>query len=184
MSTNFLLREVKELGKDVLYSSAFQKAVLQEHHYSSTVARHSLVVAMIALSMCYWLARIGIRVNKREVVIASLGHDLGILGRKTIIKTESLKILILNLDILKFAIYNSFIFCLFAFSKATPAAYGGSQKVLRELVPNLSEKAYKAVRWHMFPVFSPLALSWIGLIVTIADKRASFKDRKKNDKTV
>jgi len=54
-------------------------------------------------------------------------RDLSILGRKTIIKTESLKILILNLDILKFAIYNSFIFCLFAFSKATPAAYGGSQ---------------------------------------------------------
>ena len=157
MSTNFLLREVKELGKDVLYSSAFQKAVLQEHHYSSTVARHSLVVAMIALSMCYWLARIGIRVNKREVVIASLGHDLGILGRKTK--------------------YFFGLQCAYQHPR-------DSEKVLRELVPNLSEKTYKAVRWHMFPVFSPLALSWIGLIVTIADKRASFKDRKKNDKTV
>ena len=157
MSTNFLLREVKELGKDVLYSSAFQKAVLQEHHYSSTVARHSLVVAMIALSMCYWLARIGIRVNKREVVIASLSHDLGILGRKTK--------------------YSFGLQCAYQHPR-------DSEKVLRELVPNLSEKTYKAVRWHMFPVFSPLALSWVGLIVTIADKRASFKDRKKNDKTV
>ena len=70
MSTNFLLREVKELGKDVLYSSAFQKAMLQEHHYTSTVARHSLVVAMIALSMCYWLARIGIRVNKIALLMS------------------------------------------------------------------------------------------------------------------
>lgn len=155
MSTNLLLKEVKKLGKDVLYTDAFQEAMLQEHHYTSTVARHSLVVAIIALSMCYWLARLGIKVNKREVVIASLGHDLGILGRKTKYTFE--------------------LQCAYQHPR-------DSEKVLRKLVPNLSEKAYKAVRWHMFPVFSPLALSWVGLIVTIADKRASFRDRKKNDR--
>lgn len=154
MSTNFLLKEVKELGKDVLYSSDFQEAVLQEHHFTSTVARHSLVVALIALSMCYTLARIGIQVNKREVVIASLAHDLGILGRKTK--------------------YSFGLQCAYQHPR-------DSEKVLRKMMPDLSEKTYKAVRWHMFPVFSPLALSWIGLIVTIADKRASFMDRKKNE---
>lgn len=152
MSTNFLLKEVKELGKDVLYSSAFQEAMLQEHHFTSTVARHSLVVAIIALSMCYNLMRIGINVNKREVVIAALAHDLGILGRKTK--------------------YSFGLQCAYQHPR-------DSEMVLREMLPNLSEKTYKAVRWHMFPVFSPLALSWTGILVTIADKRASFRDRKK-----
>lgn len=151
MSTQYLLKEVKDLGKDVLYSEAFKEAVTQEHHFTSTVARHSLIVALIALSMCYTLAKIGVKVDKREVVIASLAHDIGILGRKTK--------------------YSFGLQCAYQHPR-------DSETELRKLVPDLSENAYKAVRWHMFPIFSPLAISWVGILVTIADKRASFRDRR------
>lgn len=152
MSNFALLKEVKYLGQEILVSEEFQLALTQEHHYTSTVFRHSVIVALISLSIYYFLSRFGFNINKKELVIAALAHDIGILGR-----TEK---------------YSNRLVCTYKHPRE-------SEVILRKIVPNLSESAYKAVKWHMFPVFSPLALSWTGIIITIADKVGSFKDRKK-----
>lgn len=68
-------------GKDILGSDQFHQAFGQTHHKCMTVADHSLGVCVICLYICLILKKIHISVHVRDLTVAALCHDLGIMGR-------------------------------------------------------------------------------------------------------
>lgn len=70
-----------EYRGDILGSGEFQRAFGQTHHKCMTVADHSLGVCVICLYICLVLKKIHISVHVRDLTVAALCHDLGIMGR-------------------------------------------------------------------------------------------------------
>ncbi len=68
-------------GADILRSPKFQETFGQTHHISSTVGDHTIGVAAEAVRIClkYGITDGG---TLKNVVVASLCHDLGIIGRQ------------------------------------------------------------------------------------------------------
>ena len=85
MSGNYSLHNVKDIlfmyGTDVIETPEFQDAFYQIHHVRTTVAVHSINVAVISIVLCILLSRIHVRTDMKDVVRAALCHDLGIMGR-------------------------------------------------------------------------------------------------------
>lgn len=71
-------RTIRELGADIISSEEFQRIVGQRHHIFSTVGYHSVHVAQKMLLFARFFD-----MNERDIVRASLWHDVGIYDRKS-----------------------------------------------------------------------------------------------------
>ena len=143
-------KDIDRYGRDILDSKELKEAFRQTHHLWSTVGEHTMRVAQSSLRICYALRKLRIKTDIPEVIIGSLCHDLGILGRYDKYDTERE--------------------CL----KEHPQA---SVKVARELVPDLSEKSADIIERHMWPAGRSLMPNSIeSAIVSVADKHVAVKD--------
>ncbi len=144
-------RDIDRYGGDILDSDELKQAYDQTHHLWSTVGEHSLRVAASSLMICYALKKLRITTSISEVVVGSLCHDLGILGRDEKFDTKR------------------------ECSKEHPAE---SVKVARDIVPDLTDKSADIIERHMWPMGkktkAPNSLE--SLIVSIADKHVAVKD--------
>lgn len=142
--------DIEFYGKDILDSDAIKEAYDQTHHLWSTVGEHTARVTFSSVMICYALRKLGLPVSVPAVVIGSLCHDLGILGRHE--KYESSK----------------------QCSQEHPI---DSVKVAKELVPDLSDKSADIIERHMWPGGqSKMPNSMEGVIVSVADKYSAVKD--------
>lgn len=70
-------------GEDVISSKIFQRVAWQRHHIFSTVGYHSVHVAMIMVI----LSRL-FKMDLRDIIRASLWHDVGIYDRESFRKVS------------------------------------------------------------------------------------------------
>ena len=138
-------------GKEILDSNIYALSFTQVHHYHLSVGEHTLHVALYALGLSYKLQEKGKEVNIRDIVISSLCHDLGIIGRHTKFK-------------------NDFICCYLH-----PVH---SLKIAEKLVPDLSKEAADAIQRHMFPLLPLPPASQTGSILIKADKACTLLELK------
>jgi len=137
-------------GDDVLKSEEMKEAFQQTHHTWSTVGEHTFRVAFSSVMISYALRKLNIKVSIPAVVIGSLCHDLGILGRGK--KFSSAK----------------------EMSREHPKE---SVAVARELVGDIPEKTEDIIERHMWPAGQTKAPNSIeGVIVSVADKYCAVKD--------
>lgn len=136
-------------GLDIMQTPEFQDAFLQEHHYHTTVAEHSINVAVAGVIMCVLLDRLHVSFDLEYVVQASLCHDLGIMGREEKYRSE------------------------FECCMRHPLE---SVEVARRIIPNCSERTLEAIETHMWPARPGCPKSVEGFIVTLADKHAAIME--------
>ncbi len=151
-------QDVELYGESILESDEMQQAYEQTHHRISTVGEHTMRVALSSVMICFALKKLHIKVNVPAVVIGSLCHDLGILGRSH-----------------KYADNRE---C----SREHPK---DSVAVARELVDDLPEKTEDIIERHMWPAGGSKAPNSLeGAIVSVADKYSAVKDIVKGSETV
>lgn len=137
-------------GREILESDEMKEAYDQTHHLWSTVGEHTLRVTLSSLMITYAMRKMKINVSVPAVVIGSLCHDLGILGRDD-----------------KFANNKEM-------SQEHP---GESVKVAKELVDELPDKTEDIIERHMWPAGGSKAPNSLeGAIVSLADKYSAVKD--------
>lgn len=153
MSGDLSLQNVKNLlftyGTDVMETPEFQNAFYQIHHVRTTVAVHSINVAVISIVLCLLLAKIHVRTDMRSVVHAALCHDLGIMGRHTKYRSN------------------------FQCSQQHPV---DSVAVARKILNQYDDKTLKIIETHMWPVRPGRPRSVEGYVVTLADKYAAIME--------
>ena len=142
--------DIDRYGSGILGSEAMRKAFEQKHHLRSTVGEHSCRVARTGVKICHILEKLNIPVDVEAVVVGSLCHDLGIVGRD-----EK---------------YSSVMECY----RNHPE---DSVVIARELVGDLPEKTEEIIRRHMWPMRkSKIPDSLEGFVVFAADKICSVTD--------
>lgn len=145
-----IVKDVKHYGSDVIRSDEMRKAFSQKHHIRSTVGEHTLRVVSSSLLMCYFFEKFHINLDIRAVVVASLCHDLGMVGRNE--KFSSGKECFRNHP-------------------------KDSLNIARELVGKMPEKTEDIINRHMWPIGKTKAPNSIeGVIVSVADKYNAVKD--------
>lgn len=133
-------------GMDILLSDEFGEALVQTHHNVSTVASHTLGVAVVSLVICYLLTKLHIRTDAERMTRAALCHDLGILGRD-----EK---------------YRNNVQCCMQHPK-------DSVEVVRKLVGEDDPVLENAVACHMWPLCLHPPKHREGVILSVADKISS-----------
>lgn len=142
--------DVERYGGEVIDSEEMRSAFEQTHHRWSTVGEHTIRVTVSSVMICYVLKKLHIKVNVPAVVVASLCHDLGMLGR--------------------YEKFSSGKEC----SREHPKE---SVAVARELVSDLPEKTEDIIERHMWPMGQAKAPNSIeGIVVSVADKYNAVKD--------
>ena len=150
MSKEEVDRYIYAVGSGVIDASVFQAGYFQKHHMRTSVAAHTLNVAQSSVYMGRFLTHLGFRVNMQDLVLASLCHDLGIVGRYS-----------------KYA--NNRECC-----NRHPL---DSAALAKKLVPNADDVVLNSVECHMWPIGPTGHPNHIeGFIVTVADKYSSVKD--------
>lgn len=144
-----LMDALYSYGGRILTSPEFQSAFQQTHHNVTTVGDHSLNVAVAALCICAFLARLHIHTRTRDVTEAALCHDLGILGRHE-----------------KFA--NNRQCC-----HQHPL---DSVEVARRLDPDMDDRTLEMIRTHMWPMTLKPPTSREGVIISLADKYCAIRE--------
>lgn len=136
-------KTVLQYGAPIINTEEFHAALLQRHHLRSTVGLHSIRTAEAA----YAIGRL-FGEDAAPLIMASLCHDLGILGRERFRSgTECLK---------EHPIY--------------------SAEKAKKLMPNITETDIMAIKTHMWPLLSSIPKSREGWILSAADKIASVWD--------
>ena len=144
MSKEEVDRYIYEVGSGVIDASVFQAGYFQKHHMRTSVAAHTLNVAQSSVYMGRFLTHLGFRVNMQDLVLASLCHDLGIVGRYS-----------------KYA--NNRECC-----NRHPL---DSAALAKKLVPNADDVVLNSVECHMWPIGPTGHPNHIeGFIVTVADR--------------
>ena len=143
------LNDVYEYGESIVSTDIYKKAMVQTHHRKTTVGDHSESVAVTALRMCRKIGRISIYSDEKQVVMAALAHDLGIVGRHEKYSNEITTVLHHPED---------------------------SAKIAREMLPGMGNKFYDSISRHMFPITFLPPTSIEGVIVSLADKVVSVKE--------
>lgn len=136
-------------GLDIMETQEFQEAFQQEHHYNTTVAEHSVNVAVIGIMICLLLSRIHVEMDMRMVVCASLCHDLGIMGRETKYRNE--------------------IQCCWQHPL-------DSVEVAKKILPDADWKTLNCIETHMWPVRPGCPKSMEAFVITLADKGAAVME--------
>ena len=141
--------DIELYGGDVLQSEEMKQAYEQTHHMWSTIGEHTLRVAMSSVMICYALKKLHIKVSVPAVVIGSLCHDLGMLGREK---------------------YSSV-------GESNRAHPRESVSVARDLVGELPEEIEEIIEQHMWPLGESKAPDTIeSAVVSVADKYTAVKD--------
>ena len=142
-------RDVLRCGSDILYSEQFKKAAYETHHLQSSVYDHSITVCITSVQICLFLQKLGFRINEKDLIHASLCHDLGMIGRRK------------------------------KFRKRTDAWQrhaNDSASIAHKLIPDLSENADSMIKTHMWPVSSSHPRSREAFILNAAEKYSSIAD--------
>ena len=143
-------QDVERYGSEVLSSDEMKQAFGQTHHKLATVGEHTMRVTMSSVMICYVLKKMNINVSVPAVVIGSLCHDLGMLGRRD--KFKSLK-------------------------EANSGHPKESVEIAKEIVGELPPKTEDIIERHMWPLGDSKAPNSIeGAIVSVADKYNAVKD--------
>lgn len=145
--TDFMF--VNYIGSDIIKSDLFKRGILQTHHGRTTVANHSLRVAMMSTRIGLFLYRHGFRVDLSSLIKSALTHDVGIIGRDDG-RFHGLKEC-----------------CLFQHPK-------DSLKVYKTCYGSLNSIESNAIRTHMFPFCLSLPIYRESWILTISDKIVSI----------
>ena len=136
-------------GSPVLTSEAFKRTSEETHHLRSSLTDHTLNVCIMSLRLSELLNKMHIETDPKDLIQASLCHDLGMLDR-----TEK-------------------------YSGRTAAWKGHAEEsdsIARDLLPDISDNAENIILSHMWPVSSQRPGSKEAVIVTAADKWASAAD--------
>ena len=146
-------KEVKKRGFEIFCSDIFQQIKDQKHH-NVTVGTHCIGVAEDCVRIADSLERIGLHADRDVLVRASLCHDLGMLNRDQMYRSD------------------------FESWRKHPKV---SLKNARQAVSYLSEKEKDCIRHHMWPFLLSPPRTLEGFIVCFADKKSSFREvfRKK-----
>ncbi len=136
-------------GAEVMQSEEFQAAFYQTHHLRTTVAVHSINVAVISIILCLLLSKLHVMMDLQSVVQAALCHDLGILGREQ-------------------KYHNSFECC-----QQHPI---DSVAVAQKILSQYDDKTLKIIETHMWPARPGRPRSMEGVVVTLADKYAAVME--------
>ena len=140
---------IVKYGRDILCSSDFRKTFEQTHHKCMTVGDHTLSVAVVAVGLCRRM-NVSDDDTLKNVITASLCHDLGIMGRHE-----------------KFS---SNAHCYVGHP-------GDSVKIYRHLTGKTDRRVVDSINCHMFPI-KPLPPRYKeGWILTMADKISAVRER-------
>lgn len=145
--TDFMF--VNYIGSGIIKSDLFKRGISQTHHGRTTVANHSLRVAMMSTRIGLFLYRHGFRVDLDSLIKSALTHDVGIIGR----------------DDGRFHGFKEC--CLFQHPK-------DSLKEYRTSYGSLNNIEYNAIRAHMFPFCLSIPIYRESWILTISDKIVSI----------
>lgn len=74
---------VNTLGSDVISTPEFRETYNRRHHLTTSVARHSIRVAGVCVVLSAGAGVLGIKVDRKLLIVAALCHDLGMLNRDT-----------------------------------------------------------------------------------------------------
>lgn len=135
-----------EIARCIMDSPIFQMSMDQSHHFDTTLGRHSIQVKKTAVKIGNFLERVGIEMDVRCIVTASLCHDLGMVERDKKYR-------------------NNRQCC-----REHPAE---SVREARKLIPDLDMKTEEAILAHMWPLTGHWPSSPEGWIVLAADKYVS-----------
>ena len=142
--------DLQEYGSEVLSSDEMKQAFDQTHHQWATVGEHTFRVAFSSVMICYALRKLNIKVSIPAVVIGSLCHDLGMIGRGSKYSSDR---------------------------EAVAEHPKESVAVAKEIVSELPEKAEDIIERHMWPLGDSKAPNSIeGAVVSVADKYSAVKD--------
>ena len=139
---------IAEYGWEIICSSDFRRTFEQTHHKCMTVGDHTLSVTAVAVSLC-----IGMNLDDdmlKNVITASLCHDLGIMGRSEKCSNN--------------------VKCCIGHPVDSVNAY-------RDLTGKDDIRVIDSIKNHMFPL-KPLPPRYKeGWILTLADKISSVRER-------
>lgn len=145
-----LLNDIMEMGGDIVSSPRFAKAERVPHHNKEgNIAEHSLQTAGYALRLARWLNRHGASLSERDVVRASLLHDIGMTEDDVFLSPSRVK------------------------AKTHPLE--GARIANEEF--GASETQVEAILHHMWPfccLVPPHSIE--GFVLTIADKLCSLNE--------
>ncbi len=145
-----LKKMIFEYADPVFKSEVFMVARKQIHHRRTTVAKHIMGVTSVAAEIAVSLNKKKQRVDMKEVIIAAVCHDLGIVGRH-----EK---------------YRNDVECCLKHPK-------DSLIEARKIYPDISERVEDAILHHMFPLAPVPPRSLVGFVVIWADKIVAYHDR-------
>ena len=146
---NAICKAILRYGKDILHADIFRQAAKETHHLHGSVADHTLNVCIISVRLCHMLQRRQIPVCEKDLILAALCHDLGMIGRSS--RYHSRK--------------DSW--------KSHPEE---SVRIAHTLIPDLSDSAEELIRTHMWPVAGPFPRTRESRLLGTADKYASMAD--------
>jgi len=108
-----------------------------------------LDVTFAGLQICGWLEKHRISVNRKEVLTASLCHDIGMVGRHIKYKNNRECCSRHPLD---------------------------SERIAKRYFPEMNRKTQKIIRCHMWPLTPCPPDSLEGMVVSLADKYCSVRE--------
>lgn len=149
--TDELLKEVMELGEDVIASERFAKAKTVPHHSKDgNIAAHSLKTAGYGLQLARWLnKKRHAGLDEREVVRTCLLHDIGMTEDEVFLSPSPVK------------------------AKTHPVE--GARIAQEEF--DATDEQVDAILYHMWPFCSAVPPhSTLGFVVTMADKYCSLSE--------
>lgn len=139
-------------GKDIIATKRFKKSKHVQHHYVTSVARHSYRVAVASDDIANKLISKGIKVDKETLIRAALLHDIAMTLPRVHRKRGIIK------------------YCMHPFS--------GSRLVDEEF--DVDKKTLRAIKYHMWPLTIIPPTSREGWILLAADKYCSVQERLGN----
>lgn len=144
-----ICRDIRRHGQDILCSDLFHQAEHETHHLRSSVSDHSLNVCITGVRICHFLQHFGIRMNEKDLIQASLCHDLGMIGREDKYETRR---------------------------TAWRSHAEESAKLAKTVVPEMNDAVKSMISTHMWPASGRRPETKEGAVLTIADKYASIMD--------
>ena len=141
--------EIEKIGATIMRNPLFVQGFSQKHHGFTTVGDHTLNVTIAGSKLAGKMSKVGFKVDRRDVIIGALLHDIGIIGRDKKYKNNY----------------------------ETGQRHGiDSAKEAAEIVPDLTPKQKDIIENHMFPVTPRPPRSVEGVVVTLADKWSSIME--------
>ncbi len=144
-----IINIILKYGSEIISSAQFRQTFDQTHHLNTTVGDHTLGVAYEAVKLCLvrgWTDESSLK----NVVIASLCHDLGIIGRKEKYRNDA---------------------------ECYVKHPGDSVPIYMSVTGEKNDRVIDSIEKHMFPVKPGLPRYREGWILTLADKISSVKEK-------